>query len=249
MFTHRLQNLRKRFAAYLAASLALLGSVQAAITYSGVQDIAIPATFDGVYLDIISASEASPLPPGGDQDPGGGSYTISYNEPASGNWDVNFFFGGIGLAHSPTFNPYRSDEADIFSPIHNLGLNTVIDGGVATAPSPGSPPLPAGGSSPLLAAGYGGSGSADGSPSTNHLGSNTFQFASGTEGYLAFVLEDGGTTYNGWMRVTLTDDGTPGVIHDWAYDTEAISVGAIPEPGSTLLLLVGSALLLHRRRV
>ncbi|GAA5477862.1 hypothetical protein [Haloferula helveola] len=226
--------------------LALATKAWAAVVYSGIQDIPIPTTFDGVYLDIITETATEPSPSSGTADPAGDTFTISYSEPAE--WDVNFFFGGLGIAHSPTFNPYRDDAADILSPIHNLGLNTYIDGGTATAPAPGDPPLPAGGSNPLTTPSYGGSGDSSGSSATNHVGSNAFQFQSGTEGYIAFVLDNGGTTYNGWMRVTLTDDGTPGTIHDWAYDTDPILIGAIPEPGVASLALVGALFAVTRRR-
>lgn len=228
----------------LLATLLVAGASRGAITYSGVLDIPIPTSFDGVYLNLIPVENTEPSGPSGAPDPDPDRYTVSFTEPA--DWDVNFFFGGIGIAHSPSFNPYRADASDKVSPVHNLGLNIEIDGGPAT--TPGSPPLPPGGSNPLTLATFGGSGDATGNPATNHLGSGAFQFQSGTEGYLAFVLTDSGTDYNGWMRVTLTDNGTPGTIHDWAYDTAPIQVGTIPEPSATILLIAGGMLLWRRRR-
>lgn len=60
-----------------------------AVIYSGLQNIAITSTFDGIYLDI---------------DNGTGSVTTS---PVTG-WDVNPFFGGYGVSNSDAFQPVRS---------------------------------------------------------------------------------------------------------------------------------------------
>lgn len=79
------------------------------------------------------------------------------------------------------------------------------------------------------------------------MGAAGDQFTSGVEGYIAFVLDPESTPQYGWIRVTLADDGTPGVIHDWAYSDEPLAVG-VPEPGATVLLALGACGLAARRR-
>lgn len=72
------------------ACLLLCGRADGAILYSGVQDISIPADFNGVYLDFADYTDAT-------------SFTTSSTEPA--NWDFNLFYGGAALGNSDTFAP------------------------------------------------------------------------------------------------------------------------------------------------
>ena len=77
-------------------------------------------------------------------------------------------------------------------------------------------------------------------------------FTPGVEGYIAFELNPGSTPAQyGWLRVTLNDDGTGGLIHDYVLSTEEgdiVTVGVIPEPGSLLLCAAGALAFLRRRR-
>ena len=76
-------------------------------------------------------------------------------------------------------------------------------------------------------------------------------FLSGTAGFIGFQLKlDDATLVNGWIEVTLQDDDTPGVIHQWAFEDSgaSIRVGQIPEPSQTVLSLFGLTLLALRRR-
>jgi hypothetical protein len=61
---------------FVILSFAIPHSAHSAIIYSGLQNIAIPTTFDGIYLDVDTGATSTS--------------TI-------GGWDVNFFFGGIGI--------------------------------------------------------------------------------------------------------------------------------------------------------
>ena len=74
----------------LALLLALIPAAgRAAVVYSGVQNIAIPQTFDGVYLNIQSGATA-------------------FTEPATWNtapW-LNPFFGGVGIANGALLQPF-----------------------------------------------------------------------------------------------------------------------------------------------
>lgn len=228
-----------RFKPLLTGAGALLLSAacsSAAITWSGVLDIAIPTNFAGVYLDLAV--------PGGDPtEPSGGgvaaadSYTIGYTAPTT--WDVNLFFGGVGMAYSDTFQPARANGADFLSRVLNVAPDTTVDTSLIDY-------LGVGG----VNATFGGSGQANGSTvGESHFGVAPDTFQPGQPGNIAFVLDpQDATPLYGWIRVTLTDDGTPGTIHEWAYSDTPITVGAIPEPGSVALLLVG-AVLLRRRRV
>lgn len=229
----------------LAMLLAGASLSQAAVTYVDPPDIMIPLTYSGIYLDIKTGGTEEPSSPTGMAD--GDAYTVSYGEPA-GNWDVNFFFGGAGVAHSPTLQPYRGSTTNQLSAVHNLGLDTLINGG------PADPEPPAGPSNPLAIPDFGGSGTGTGGGSGivnsgNHMGAGANQFVNGTEGFIAFVLDPGtpGEQY-GWVRVTLNNDGTEGIIHDWAYAPDMILVGMVPEPSALLLLTFGGLALLRRRR-
>ena len=52
------------------------------MVYSGIQNIAIPADFDGVFLNVV---------------------TQQHDTTEFSGWDLNPFFGGLGIANSPDF--------------------------------------------------------------------------------------------------------------------------------------------------
>ena len=225
----------------LAAVGALLLSTTApaaVIYYSGIVDIPIPTTFNGVYLDIATQVDSTPSneSPSVQTD----SYTVGYNQPSS--WDVNFFFGGIGIAYSDTFQPFVDDTVSNRSQILNVALGTVIiDEAVSRT---------------LGTAAFGGSGRSNQSTGESHFDIPDLDsdpaysaFTPGVEGYIAFVLNPGIEEFYGWLRVTLKNDGTVGTIHDWAYSSdENFTVGQVPEPAAALLGGIGLLLLLRRRR-
>lgn len=223
----------------LAASFLLTaGSLHGAVTYSGVVDIPIPTSFNGVYLDLAAGT---PTTPSDDPDAVNfDSFTQGYSEPSE--WDVNFFFGGIGIAYSDTFQPFVDDSVTARQQILNVATGTDIQSEAA--------------SRTLGINSYGGSGRPNGYPSgeshfdTPTLNNSTYSaFTPGQEGYIAFTIETGTGTQYGWMRVTLENDGTSGTIHDWAYSDDAgFTVGQIPEPGTLMLLMLTSLGLLRRRR-
>ncbi len=168
-------------------------SARADVIYSGLQDIPIPANFDGVYLNLVTQQHAT--------------------TEISG-WDVNPFFGGLGIANSPSFQPTRlgTDSGDSIVP---LSFGSSINGSLS------------------FASGYGGSGAEDNS---GHLGPGLSQFTDGQSAYFGFQVTRNGSASYGWMQVTLTRNGSTGVIQDWAYDTSGGtmlagatgSVGAAP---------------------
>lgn len=94
----------KRLLTFVILSLALCHSAPAAVIYSGLQNIAIPTTFDGVYINIDNAAT--------------GTSTIT-------GWDINPFFGGAGIANSDLFQPVRTGTAND-APIVNLAGGSLI---------------------------------------------------------------------------------------------------------------------------
>ncbi|MFN0079451.1 MAG: PEP-CTERM sorting domain-containing protein [Prosthecobacter sp.] len=59
----------------------------AAVIYSGLQNIALPTDFDGVYLDID---------------------TGAFSTSTITGWDINPFFGGSAIGNSADFQPART---------------------------------------------------------------------------------------------------------------------------------------------
>jgi hypothetical protein len=79
---------------------------QSAVVYSGVQSIAIPLDFDGVYLNVLSGA-------------------TGFSEP--GTWDTapwfNPFFGGVYTTNPALLRP----ASDGFGQMVNLAVGTMID--------------------------------------------------------------------------------------------------------------------------
>ncbi len=204
--TRRRSFLRSLFL-FVLVSLGIHHSANAAIVYSGIQNIPIATTFDGTYLNVDNAATSTS--------------TIT-------GWDVNFFFGGYGIANSAAFQPVRSGTGNM-DPVVNLALNTLIS---ATS---------------TFSSGEAGSDS--------HMGAGLGQFQSGTDGYIGFKFTTNSSAgpYYGWMRVDVTYNTSGAVIRDWAYDNSGLGINvasllAIPEPSRALLLLVGVAGITVRRR-
>ena len=174
-----------------AVGLLLVGEARATIVYSGQKNIAISSNFEGVFINVTAPESST---------------------SASGSWDLNPFFGGLGIANSPGFQPARSGVGDE-APILALSLGTSV------------------GSSLTHSSGWGGSGAEDGS---GHLGTGTGQFKAGETGYLGFKLLSGTDVKYGWMRVNLTSNGETGSVVDWAYDNTGsqILTGAMATLGA-----------------
>jgi hypothetical protein len=98
----------KRLLALVLLSCVIGHSAQAAVIYSGLQNIAIPTTFDGVYLNIDNAASSTS--------------TIT-------GWDINPFFGGAGIANSAAFQPARTGTGST-DPVVNFNAGDLIGGGL-----------------------------------------------------------------------------------------------------------------------
>ncbi len=88
------------------ALLAICTPAPAAIIYSGLQNIAIPTNFDGVYLDIDTGISSTSLITG---------------------WDINPFFGGAAIGNSAEFQPARFGTNND-DPIMRLYYGDLVDG-------------------------------------------------------------------------------------------------------------------------
>ena len=95
------------FTLLTTAALVLPGS--AGLIYSNLQDISIPANFDGVYLNVET-----------------GAFNNDSMAPVAG-WDVNPFFGGSAIWNAPAFQPVRAGTTGS-SAVLNLATGTIVDG-------------------------------------------------------------------------------------------------------------------------
>lgn len=100
--------MKRLCAVFLLALLTAAEPVGAAVVYSGVQNIAIPQNFNGVYLNIVSG-------------------TTAFSQPDTWNtapW-LNPFFGGVGIANSALLMPVMTGADQIV----NLPALTSIGSG------------------------------------------------------------------------------------------------------------------------
>ena len=92
--------------------LGMVASASADVIYSNFQDIAIPATFDGLYLNVETGAWNTP------SNLGAGVI----------GWDINPFYGGRAFANSPDFQPVRGGTGSS-SPILNLAAGASVGSG------------------------------------------------------------------------------------------------------------------------
>jgi len=90
----------------LLVLLTLAPPARSAVTYSGLQDIPIPLSFDGVYLNILSGATSTAQP---------GTWS---SEP----W-LNPFFGGVDIGNSALLRPIITGA----SQIEKIAAGTLID--------------------------------------------------------------------------------------------------------------------------
>ena len=89
----------------LLPCLAFASAARAALVYSGVQNLPIPATLDGTYLRLTDGAVS-------------GTFPASW---ATAPW-LNPFFGGVDIANSPLLRPIITGTDQIL----NLAVGTVI---------------------------------------------------------------------------------------------------------------------------
>lgn len=186
----------------IAVALMIHGStlsVSAAVIYRGLQNIAIPTDFSGVYLNLDNGSTSA----------------VEFT-----GWDINPFFGGVGVGNSAAFQPARTGSANS-DRIIALGAGATVSNRL------------------LFSVGQGGS--------DTHLGAGPTRFGIGQEAYIGFRFNTDANAgpYYGWMRVVFTANTPGGVIKDWAYETggTATQTGnvlqAAPVAGVSIVTLSG----------
>ena len=214
-----------RTAAAAAATCGLLasGAAQAIIVYSGAVNLAIPNTTAGLYVNVLNGSSFS----------GPGTF------PVLGGPGANFDFNVFGSTAWTLFSPTSSGQSAPAVPTTSRGYVAATTTGAASS----------------LAFGTLISGSSifnTGSPSASALSTGApviFGFRFRNEGAdLTTAADD--TVHFGWARVQLTA-GTPGTLIDYAFESTpltGIQAGVVPEPGTWLLMGLGVAGLLARKR-
>lgn len=170
--------------AWSSVLFCLPATARSEIVFSGGRNIAIAQDFDGVYINVDLENPDAVV-------------------SASGDWDLNPFFSGMGIANSPDFQPVRGGVGNEDA-IIRIGAAALID---ATA---------------TFSSDWGGSGSEG---ESGHIGPGALQFADGKPGYIGFRLDrGGGVWYYGWMRVVLTANGSNGIIQSWAYENSGAAI-------------------------
>ncbi|WP_395736405.1 hypothetical protein [Prosthecobacter sp.] len=93
-----------------ALALAPLPALQAAVVYSGVQDVSIPFTLDGVYVNVATGATSTTQP---------------------GTWDtapwINPFYGGTLIASNSVLRPSVVTGISGNERVLNLPSSTLID--------------------------------------------------------------------------------------------------------------------------
>jgi hypothetical protein len=94
----------KRLIILALGQLFLTLPANAAVIYSGIQNIVIPADFNGIHINLDNAATSA--------------------SPFTG-WDINPFFGGAGFANSAAFQPARLSSGSL-DPVIRLNLGDMV---------------------------------------------------------------------------------------------------------------------------
>ena len=197
----------------------LCASAPAAVVSSGVQNLAIPSTFDGVYLDFNDLDNPS-------------SFTSTSTVPdvpsVPASWDINLFFGGAAIATSDTLQPV-TQTADTNAAVLGLSSGDVVTGAENFPTS------------------YSGSLGHVGTGPQQWENGDTAYIGFRLQPDSFPVDNQPATPIHGWLKVTVRDDGTPGAIEQWAWDPTGAAI-LVPEPGVMTLTTLALAGLATRRR-
>lgn len=93
--------------ALLAALLVLGSAARADVIYSGYQDLAVPLTFDGIYLNVVTGATSATEPAGWNSAP----------------W-INPFFGGVYIVNDSLLRPLVTGTDQVV----NLASGSLISG-------------------------------------------------------------------------------------------------------------------------
>jgi MYXO-CTERM domain-containing protein len=230
-----MKTLAKRLDAHFAAcavvaAAAAAGGADAAIVYSGIRNIAIPANIDGVYLNLITGATGT----------SGASVT---------GWHINPF-GATSLGF---YMNYPTPDTYFMGTSSSGTAVSLTVGSVLRYAQSGSATTASSSMSTSYRWSYSNSGVSVGTAagqwklnSDNYIGirsknsSNEFMMA--------------------WMRIAVGATITDRTIVDWAYETItsasapttsstwSLQVGAVPAPGALALLGVAGLVGARRRR-
>lgn len=208
-------------AAAVVAATAVTSGSEAAIVYSGLKNIAVPATTDGVYVNLITGANSSAPVAGWHINPWGTTglrFGTAYPVP-----DVYF----VGL--TPAGSTSSGGTAV------NLALGSLIKfDGTSTA----------GASSMNAAYGWSFTGSAAA------FGTATQQWKLNSDNYLGVLAFEGdGSVLKAWVRISVGATNLQRTIVDWAYELDGgdLVVGAVPAPGAAALLAIAGVVGRRRR--
>ena len=199
----------QHFPAWVALGLVMPASAD--VIYSNLQNIDIPASFAGLYLNLTLPYDSS-------------KSNTSMSSPVAG-WDINAYRGGMDLANSPAFQPVRANNTTNWAPVTDLAAGATVGSGSIF--------------SPFVQGATGETPNAPGYGTSRMLTGSGGNFTAGTEGYVGFKLYTGANysaAVYGWMRVVL--GGPTPVIKDWAYDNGggSLATGNVLQSGSTITL-------------
>ncbi|MEO0796407.1 MAG: hypothetical protein AAFX93_14655 [Verrucomicrobiota bacterium] len=193
----------KRYLSTLLLFTAISGNLGAAlVTIKPSSPIAIPADFDGVFLDFA-----------------GDLSTVNVSNSTPPSFDLNFFFGGLGIVDGASMELVRTG---IGGPAAELGAGATVS--VAST----------------FDAALSVSGGPVGDPFA-HVGTGPDQFKPNSFGYLGFAYDpaSSGTPTYGFFQVIFTDGSGPGAITAWRFQSVAgtpITISSIPEPATWITI-------------
>jgi hypothetical protein len=210
----------------VVAAAAAAGGADAAIVYSGIRNIAIPANVDGVYLNLITGATGTSgaSVTGWHINP----YSASNTSPATIRLGTNF----------PTPDVYF------------VGNGSNSSGGSAVNLTVGSS-IAFDGTTVNNASSMNSAYKWSFSTASAVFGTSTGQWKVNADNYVGIVsLEGDGSVLMAWMRIAVGATAATRTIVDWGYEINgnALVVGAIPAPGALALLGVAGLVGARRRR-
>ena len=240
----------------IAAAVAVAGSANAAIVWSGVQNasISLTAGVSNLVMTSNGSFQSAPeyVPVTGDP------LFVAFGNFTTGNYTVSSTsYSQIGLSGASDDGSNGSFRFQVYGNLataSSSGLRTVVNNTFGTSIN---------GLSGTLA--YSGSSVGSGFALSNNTGSyNSYRLNGGSTGaqggqfnnstgYVGFrFTTDAGTSwFYGWAKYSGGSNGASGTLVEWAYNNTAagaITAGQVPVPAPGAAALIGLAGLVATRR-
>ena len=222
------KRLEAHFSVCAVVAVAAAGGADAALVYSGIQNIAVPATSAGMYINLLTNANGSApaAAPGWHINPwGSSSLRMGTNTPTP-----DTYFLGLTPASSSSTG----------------GRLIALNSGSTISPTnqPSS-----------MSTSYGWSYN-DASSGAAASGNSSTQFKLNSDNYFGILSYQSASEYFiGWVRINVGASLTNRTIVDWFLSTGTtsapptqITVGTIPAPGAIALLGVAGLVGARRRR-